>query len=231
VVTNTPGVSAVSVAEHAMALILALTTRTVEGDTFVRRGEFKGWLPLGFWGTDLTGQTLGLIGVGNIGSRVARIAYGGFNTKIIYYDVAVNVEVEQVCAASRCGSVEELLAQADVVSLHVPLLDSTHHLINAERLRLMKPTAILVNTSRGAVIDERALVAALQQRVIRGAGLDVFEFEPELTPGLATLPNVVLTPHIASARAQTRIEMARVAAQGIIDFFAGKVPANQVINH
>ncbi len=228
VATNTPGVSSLAVAEHAIALMLALTTRIVEADLFTKKGKYKGWSPMAFIGTDLSGKTLGLIGVGSIGIEVARIAAQGFAMKILYYDVVPNEKIEKDYHAQRITTVEEMLPQADVVSLHVPLLDSTHHLINAARLNMMKKSAFLVNTSRGPVVDENALVTALKERVIAGAALDVFEFEPELAPGLASLENVILTPHIASARDHARAEMARIAAQNIIDFFDGKKPQNQV---
>ena len=227
-VTNTPGVSSLSVAEHALALMLALTTRLVEGDRYMRKGKYRGWEPMLLIGTDFKGKTIGLIGVGAIGAEVARMAYHGFGARIVYYDVMPNSRVEEECKAERVATVEAVLAAADIVSLHVPLLDSTHHLINETRLKLMKPTAFLVNTSRGPVIDEVALVAALQGKAIAGAALDVFEFEPKLSPGLNKLSNVILTPHIASARESARNDMARIAAQGIIDFFEGKTPVDAV---
>jgi lactate dehydrogenase-like 2-hydroxyacid dehydrogenase len=152
----------------------------------------------------------------------------GFGCKVVYYDVKRNETFEMGSGAIFKPTVEDVLKEADFISLHVPLLDSTRHLINAERLAMMKPTSYLINTSRGPVVDEVALVNALKKGIIRGAGLDVFEFEPKLAKGLAKLPNVVLTPHIASARESARNEMARLAAQNIIDFFEGGVPANTV---
>jgi lactate dehydrogenase-like 2-hydroxyacid dehydrogenase len=229
VVTNTPGILSDTVAEHTMALILAVTTRTVEGDRFVRRGEFKGWGPTMFLGMDLKGKTLGVLGAGRIGSRLAYHAQKGFDMNIVYYDVKRNMPLETETGATYSPTVDGVLESADVVSIHVPLLDSTRHLINADRLRRMKPTAYLVNTSRGPVIDEAALVDALRSGVIAGAGLDVFEHEPELAPGLAELSNVVLTPHIASATIETRNEMARMAAENLIAFFDGKTPPNIVL--
>ncbi|MEK7607321.1 MAG: D-glycerate dehydrogenase [Patescibacteria group bacterium] len=227
-ITNTPGVLNIAVAEHTLALMFALTTRLVEADAFVRKGKYRGWAPMNFIGTDFAGKIIGLIGVGNIGSEVARMAYSGFGAQIIYIDIRQNREIEEKYKSKRCENLENLLAQADIVSLHVPLLDSTHHLINEAGLKMMKPTAFLINTSRGPVIDERALVKALQNKTISGAALDVFEFEPKLAPGIAKLSNVVLTPHIASARESVRDEMARLSAQNIIDFFAGKTPENKV---
>jgi len=227
-ITNTSGSSRVNVAEHAIALMLGLTTRMVEGDRFTRKGKYKGWTPMAFIGEDLTGNTFGLVGTGLIGSEVARILSRGFNSKIIYHDLNQNTHIENDYGAVRCSSLDELLKQADIVSLHVPLLPSTHHLINKEKLELMKPSALLINTSRGPVIDEKALVVALKNKVITGAGLDVYEFEPNIAPGLAKLENVILTPHIASARKSARDEMATISADNIIDFFEGRVPRNKV---
>jgi glyoxylate reductase len=227
-ITNTAGASRTPVAEHTIALMLGLTTRMVEADAFTRQGNFKGWSPMAFMGTDFFDKTLGLVGTGSIGGEVARMAHKGFNANIIYYDPVPNEYIEKEFKALRCDSLEELLSRADIVSLHVPLLQTTHHLIDKEKLKLMKSTSFIINTSRGPVIDEAALVWALQNSIIAGAGLDVFEFEPELTPGLVNLKNVVLTPHIASARESTRNEMAEIACQNIIDFFEGRQPKNKV---
>ncbi len=226
--TNTPGGGADRVAEHAWALILALSCRVVEGDTFLRKGKFNGWDPLLLHGTKLAGKTLGIIGSGRIGADVAHRGKNGFAMNIAYYDVKRNEVLEKECGAVFYPTVEEVLKISDVVSIHVPLLDSTHHLMNADRLRMMKNTAYLVNTSRGPVIDEIALVDALKNNVIRGAGLDVFEFEPTLAKGLAKLPNVVMTPHIASGTEEARLDMARLSAQNIIDCLEGKIPQNVV---
>lgn len=228
VVTNTPGALTNTVAEHTIALILSLTCRIVEGDSFTRKGKFKGWAPMHLLGTDLRGKTLGILGAGRIGSRVAHHAKNGFDMNIIYFDVRRNEEFEKEHSAKYFGAMDEVLKEADVVSIHVPLLDSTRHLINKERLAMMKNTAYLVNTSRGPVIDEAALVEALKAGVIRGAALDVFENEPKLAKGLAKLDNVVITPHIASATKKTRDEMAILAATNIIAFFEGKTSPNVV---
>lgn len=217
-----------SVAEHALALALALAARIVEADEFMRKGKYKGWDPMLFIGMDVLGKTLGIVGVGRIGGKVAHYA-AGLGMKIIYSDVSRNEQIEKESAAVYCASIDELLPQADIVSLHVPLMDSTRHLINEARLKTMKPTAFLVNTSRGPVVDEIALTKALKEKTIAGAALDVFEFEPKIAPGLAKLPNVILTPHIASASLQTRDEMAEMAANNIIDFFEGKPLRNSVI--
>lgn len=218
VVTNTPGDFGYCIAEHAMALILGLTTRIVEANEYVRKGKYKGWSPTNFIGTDLKGSTLGIIGTGHIGERLAYQAAKGFEMRVVYYDIRRNENLEKQGIASFIPSIEEVLKQSDIVSLQVPLLDSTFHLINEERLKIMKKTAILINTSRGPVIDEVALVKALQNGVIAGAGLDVFEFEPKITRGLTKQSNVILTPHIASARESARNEMSRMAAENIISF-------------
>ncbi|MDP2789349.1 MAG: D-glycerate dehydrogenase [bacterium] len=228
VAANAPADSSVeAVAEHTIALMLALAARIVEADDFVRRGKYKGWAPMNLIGTDVLGKTLGLIGVGRIGGRVAYYSKG-LGLKIIYHDVSRNDRVERECGAVYLNSIEEVLKEADVVSLHIPLLESTKHLMNKARLHIMKPTSILVNTSRGSVIDEQELVQALRDKVISGAALDVFEFEPKLAKGLAKLPNVILTPHIASASIEARNEMAEIAANNIIDFFEGRTPRNIV---
>lgn len=228
IVTNTPAVSSQAVAEHAIALMLSLTTRLVEGDYYMREGKYNGWSPMLLMGTDLIGKTIGLVGVGNIGSRVAKILYGGFGSSILYFDVNENKDLENKYEAKRCQTIEELLQHADIVSLHVPLIPSTHHLINEDKLKLMKPEAFIINTSRGPVIDERALVTALKNNVIKGAALDVFEFEPQMSEGLSELKNVVLTPHIASSRDTARNEMARLVAQNVIDFLEGREPKNKI---
>lgn len=227
-VTNTPGGGADRVAEHTWALILALTCRVVEGDMYMRKGKYNGWDPMIFHGTKLSEKMLGIIGTGRIGADVAHRAVNGFGMKLTYYDVKRNEDLEKNYGAVFCATPEEVLKIADVVSIHVPLLPSTQHLINAERLALMKKTAYLVNTSRGPVIDENALVSALQSGTIAGAGLDVFEFEPKLAKGLVKLSNVVLTPHIASGTAEARHQMAVLSAQNIIDTLEGKKPANLV---
>lgn len=228
--TNTPGGGADRVAEHTWALILALSCRIVEGDSYMRDGKYNGWDPMLLHGTKLAGKTLGILGSGRIGSDVAHRAKNGFDMNVVYYDVKRNEQLEKDFGAVFYNTVEEVLKVSDVVSIHVPLLDSTHHLINKERLAIMKPSAYLINTSRGPVIDEVALVEALQKGIIRGAGLDVFEFEPKLVDGLATLSNVVLTPHIASGTEEARHDMATLSAQNIINSIEGVKPANLVYN-
>lgn len=227
-VTNTPGAFSDCIAEHTVALIFALTTRLVEADAYVRAGKYKGWDPMIFIGTDLCGKTIGILGAGHIGERVAKHLGKGFDMPVLYYDVKRNETLENEYGAVFCATPEEIYQKADIVSLHVPLLPSTKHMINEKTLKMMKSSAILINTSRGPIVDEVALVDALQKGVITGAGVDVYEFEPKLAKGLAKLPNVVLTPHIASARTSARDEMAVLAAQNIIDVFEGRVPKGKV---
>lgn len=228
VVTNTPGVLTDTVAEHTFALMLALTHRIVEADKFFRAGEYKGWEPMSLLGNDLKGKTLGIVGLGRIGSQVAHMAVKGFDMRVLYYDVKPNIDFEKEYGAEYRDSIEKLLPDADYVSIHVPLLPETRHLINAERLRLMKKTAYCINTSRGPIVDETALVEALKNGIIKGAALDVFENEPEPAPGLVELENVILTPHIASATEETRTKMAELAAKNIVAVLADKEPSSAV---
>lgn len=228
IVTNTPGVLTDAVAEHAFALILAIVRRIVEADAFFRAGRYKGWEPMLLLGNTLIGKVLGIVGVGRIGTRVAHHAVRGFDMRILYHDLQPSAELEEAYQAIYKPRIEDILVEADYVSLHVPLLPQTRHLINAERLRLMKPSSYLINTSRGPVIDETALVEALKSGIIKGAALDVFENEPEAAPGLKGLDNVVLTPHIASATEETRAQMAVMAAENIKTVLAGKAAPNRV---
>lgn len=227
-ITNTPGVLNDTVAEFAIALMFAVSKRICEADQFTRAGKYVGWAPELFLGCDLKGKTLGILGAGRIGYEVASRAVHGLGMKVIYNDVKAVPAFDTELKAVFKATTEEVLKEADVVSIHVPLLPSTKHLINAERLGLMKKSAYLINTSRGPVIDEQALVTALKEGVIRGAGLDVFEEEPKLSPGLAALPNVVITPHIASASEETRDKMSEIVATDILDFLSGKEPAHVV---
>ena len=227
-ITNTPGVLTDTVAEFTISLMLAVAKRIPEADRFTRTGKYVGWAPELFLGSDLKGKTLGILGAGRIGYEVARRAHFGFDMKIIYNDITQLSVLEKDLGAVFKATTEDVLKEADVVSIHVPLLPSTEHLINTERLKLMKPSAYLINTSRGPVIDEMALVEALKTNVIRGAGLDVFEHEPALAQGLVDLPNVVITPHIASASEETRNKMSEIVGQDVIDFLAGEVPEHVV---
>ena len=228
-ITNTPGVLTDTVAEHAMGMIISIAQRIPEADRFTRAGKYDGWAPMLFLGSDLKGKTLGVLGAGRIGTRVAEIAHRGFDMNIVYYDIQQSEFIEKNANGSFRSTVDEVLKEADVVSVHVPLLDSTKHLMNAERLAMMKNSAYLVNTSRGPVIDEAALVEALKDGVIKGAALDVFEDEPALKPGLADLENVVITPHIASATIETRGKMAEIAAENIIAVMEGREPLHKVV--
>jgi glyoxylate reductase len=223
-ITNTPGVLTDTVAGFTVALILSVVRRIPEADAFTRNGKYKGWAPELFLGSDLKGKKLGILGAGRIGYEVARRLHHGFDMEIIYNDIKPNEIIEKDLKATFMETTDDVLREADVVSVHVPLLPSTTHLINSERLELMKPTAYLVNTSRGPVIDEKALVIALQTGVIKGAGLDVFEDEPNLAKGLSKLSNVVITPHIASASEETRNKMSEMVAQNVLDFVSGEIP-------
>lgn len=227
-VTNTPDVLTNTVAEYTLALMMAVTKRIPEADRFTRELKYHGWEPEMFLGTDLLQKTLGIVGCGRIGTEVAKKAKHGLGMNIIYYDVKPNEFIEKDAEARYCENVDTVLQEADVVSIHVPLLDSTRHLIDARRLAMMKPTAYLINTSRGPVIDEEALVSALRNNVIRGAGIDVYENEPSLAFGLPELASAVTTPHIASASVETRNKMSEIAATNIIEFLAGNPPPNAV---
>ncbi|PIR41527.1 MAG: D-glycerate dehydrogenase [Candidatus Yanofskybacteria bacterium CG10_big_fil_rev_8_21_14_0_10_46_23] len=227
-VTNTPGILTNTVAEHTFTLLLAIAHRVTEADRFIRGGKYKAWGPKLLLGQDLFGKTLGIVGLGRIGSRVAHHATRGFEMKIIYNDLEPTPEFEVAMGATFESNLDVMLSQADFVSIHVPLVASTRHLINARRLSLMKKTAFLVNTSRGPVIDEVALVQALKNNQIRGAALDVFENEPELAEGLAELDNVIITPHIASGTEETRDKMSIMAAENIIAGLNGETPPNLI---
>jgi len=227
-IANTPGVLTETVAEHTFALMLAISHRVAEADKFTKAGKYKGWAPMLLLGTDLSHKTLGIVGLGRIGSRVAYHGVKGFDMKVIYYDVKRNEDFEREFGAEFKENVGDLLKEADYVSIHVPLLDSTRHLINRQRLSIMKPSAYLINTSRGPVINEADLAEALKNKIIKGAALDVFEKEPELTKGLEKLDNVILTPHIASATEETRSKMSEMAADNIIPALENQTPPNLV---
>ena len=222
-VTNLPGASSQSVAEYAVALTLALGRRVLEGDHFVRQGKYKQWEPLLLLSRDFEGTTVGVVGTGRIGARYATMMHKAFNCRILYSDVVKNSALENKTGAKKVP-LATLLKQADVVSLHVPLLPITHHLINKKSLALMKPTALLINTARGPIIDEQALATALRRKTIAGAAIDVFEHEPKITPGLKRLSNIILSPHIASSTVASRDAMAVMAAQNIIAVLHGNPP-------
>jgi len=225
-VCNTPGVLTDTTADMAWALMFAAARRVVESDVFTRAGKFKGWGPMMFLGLDIYGKTLGVVGTGRIGDAVARRTVG-FNMKVLYYDVVPNEKLEQDIGAKRV-ELDELLKEADFVSIHVPLMPETRHIIGERELKLMKKTAVLINNSRGPMVDEKALIEALKSGEIAYAGLDVFEDEPELAPGLAELDNVVLTPHTSSATVETRTKMGMLAAENAIAIIEGKRPPHIV---
>jgi len=227
-VSNTPEVLTDTTADFAWTLLMALARRVVEADKYVRMGKWKvGWHPAMLQGRDIYGATMGIVGAGRIGYAVAKRATG-FSMKILFYDVIPRPEMEKDFGAKKVD-LDELLKQSDFVSVHVPLMKETHHLINAEKLRLMKKTAYLINNSRGPVVDEKALYEALNEGRIAGAGLDVFEQEPtSLANPLLKLDNVVVAPHISSASYETRSKMAEMVADNLIAFFEGKKPPNLI---
>lgn len=223
IMSNTPGVLDETTADLAFALLMASARHIVQGDRLVRSGAWGGWGIMQLLGHDVHHSTLGILGFGRIGRAVARRA-SGFGMTILYADaVAAAPEMERELGVHRV-SMDELLERSDFVSVHVPLMKTTHHLIDAAALKKMKRTAHLINTSRGPVVDEAALAAALRDGVIAGAGLDVYEFEPKVSPELVALDNVVLLPHIASASFATRGKMAEIAARNVIAYFSGETP-------
>lgn len=223
VMSNTPGVLDDTTADLAFALLMAAARRLGEAERVMRRGTWGGWGIMQLMGQDVHHATLGIVGFGRIGRGVARRA-AGFGMKIIYTDAQpVPADIAAELHASFV-SMDDLLKTADFVTLHVPLMPSTHHLIDAAALKKMKKTAVLVNTSRGPVVEEAALASALKNGVIAAAGLDVYEHEPSISPELAALENVVLLPHIGSASVATRSKMAEIAARNVIAFFAGEAP-------
>ena len=226
-VSNTPGVLSDTTADLAFALLMATARRIPEAERFLRAGKFKGWGPLLFCGAEVHQSTLGLIGAGRIGKIMTKRA-SGFEMKVIYYDVYRLSPEDEAALNMTYLPMDDVLKQADFISVHTPYMPSTHHLISERELDLMKPTAIIINTARGPIIDEKALVKALQAGKIAGAGLDVFEHEPAIEPELLTMENVVLLPHIASASLKTRTLMATMASDNIVAHFHGQRPPNVV---
>ena len=226
-VSNTPGVLTDATAELAFALILSISRRLVECDKITREGRFRYWAPMLFLGREVTGKTLGVIGMGKIGKAVAQRARC-FNMPILYHNRSRMSKSEEKELMAKYVDMKTLLSQADFITLHVPLTDQTRHLIGSQELSLMKPTAYLINTSRGPVVDEQALLETLRNGRIGGAGLDVYENEPALTPGLVELDNVILLPHVGSGTLETRFRMANMAAENLIAGLSGKVPPNLV---
>ena len=223
--TNTPGVLDDATADFAFTLMMATARRVVEADHFLRSGQFRGWAIDMMLGVDVFGATLGIVGMGRIGRGVAHRAKG-FNMRVLYYDPQpIPREAEEQLGANRVD-LNRLIAESDFISVHTPLTQDTLHLLSTPQFNAMKRTAILVNTSRGPVVDEAALVEALKARKLAGAGLDVFEREPAVHPGLLSMPNVVLTPHIASATVNTRSEMSAMAARNMATAVRGGRPPN-----
>jgi lactate dehydrogenase-like 2-hydroxyacid dehydrogenase len=223
-VSNTPDVLTDATAEMAWALLFSVSRRIVHADTFTRSGEFKGWAPMLMLGLDVSGKTLGIIGAGRIGTAVG-VKSKGFKMKVVYVAHHQNKTLEEAVDAQKV-SLDELLRRSDFITLHVPLTESTFHMIGKKELRMMKNNAVLINTSRGPVVDENALITALQEKWIFGAGLDVYENEPNIPQSLFDLENVVLQPHSASATLQSRTDMAILAAENMIAGLHGVVPPN-----
>jgi glyoxylate reductase len=226
-VSNTPGVLTDATAELAFALLLAVSRRVVEGDRMVREGRFQFWAPMLFLGREVTGKTLGIVGLGEIGKAVARIAKS-FHMRILYYQRHQLDPADERELAVEYADLKTLLMTSDIVSLHVPLTEETRHLIGEKELSHMKTKAFLINTSRGPVIDETALVSILRDGKIGGAGLDVYEHEPSLTPGLTELDNVVLLPHVGSGTHEARFRMGSLAVENLIAGMEGRMPPNLV---
>jgi glyoxylate reductase len=226
-VTNTPGVLTDTTADLTMALILAVARRVVEGDRRTRQGRFRFWAPFHFLGHEITAKTLGIVGMGRIGRAVARRA-AGFSMRVLYHNRHRLAAEEEDEMQVQYADLKTLLQEADFITLHTPLTPRTRHLIGSRELALMKSDAFLINTARGAVVDEQALLEALEQRRIGGAGLDVYENEPAVTPGLERLDNVVLLPHVGSATVETRRRMAAMAVDNLLAGLQGHIPPNCV---
>ena len=226
VVTNTPDVLTNATADITWALILAVARRVVEGDQLVRKNQWAGWSPTQLLGVDLCGKTLGIIGMGRIGQAVARRA-AGFEMNALYWTRSERPPSNANPAWQRV-TFEDLLRQSDFLSLHLPLTPETKYLINDAALRLMKPTAFLINAARGPVVDEAALVKALREGRLAGAGFDVYEREPELSPGLRELHNVTLLPHLGSATTETRVRMGLMCVENVLAVLEGKQAPNRV---
>ncbi len=230
VVTNTPEVLTDCTADTAMTLMLMAARRAGEGERHVRTKAWTGWRPTHMIATKVTGKTLGLVGFGRIARAMAHKAHHGFDMKILFHDPYPPSQADiDAVKAEQCASTEEVLQRSDFVSLHCPGGKETHHLINAERFRLMKRGAFLINTARGDVVEEQALIDALKMGTIAGAGLDVYEFEPKVAEALLSLENVVLLPHLGSATRETRVAMGMRVFENLELFFAGKPPRDKVV--
>lgn len=230
VVTNTPEVLTDCTADLAMTLLMMVARRAGEGERHVRTNAWTGWRPTHMIGSKVTGKTLGLIGFGRIARAMAHKAHFGFGMRILFSDPCPPpAEVSNALGAVHCDSPEEVLSSADFISLHCPGGEATRHLINAERLALMRPSAFLINTARGDVVDQNALIEALRKRQIAGAGLDVYDGEPAVPEALKALENVVLLPHLGSASMETRVAMGMRVIANLEAFFAGKPPPDRVV--
>jgi lactate dehydrogenase-like 2-hydroxyacid dehydrogenase len=228
VVTNTPDVLTDDTADLTMALILMAARRLSEGARELRAGQWTGWRPTHLLGTRVTGKVLGILGLGRIGRAVARRAHDGFGMRVIYFDPPVPIGEAKALGAAPRASLEAVLGESDIVSLHMPASPENRHVINAERLALMPSHAFLINSARGDLVDGAALAAALASGTIAGAGLDVFEQEPDVSPALLALPNVVLLPHMGSATMESRVAMGDRALSNLSAFFAGTAPRDRV---
>ncbi len=229
-VTNTPEVLTDCTADLALTLMLMVARRAGEGERHLRNGEWTGWRPTHMMGTSVTGKTLGLVGMGRIARAVAARAAQGFNMKILFHDpFPPAADALAGLNATQCDSPEEVFAASDFVSLHCPGGNETYHLIGAAALKAMQPHAFLINTARGDVVEEAALVEALQNGEIAGAGLDVFEKEPQVSPGLLAMENVVLLPHLGSATQETRKAMGMRVVENIDAFFNGETPRDKLV--
>jgi lactate dehydrogenase-like 2-hydroxyacid dehydrogenase len=228
VVTNTPGVLTNTTADTAMTLLLMVARRAGEGEREVRAGRWTGWRPTHMMGADVTGKTLGILGMGRIGTAVARRGHFGFDMPVVFYDPADFEPDHGIPDARRVSTVEEVLETADFVSLHMPGGSRNTHLIGAAALARMKPTAFLINSARGDVIDQMALIEALKSGTIAGAGLDVYEHEPEVPQELIELDNAVLLPHLGSATLETRTAMGMLVLENLQDFLEGREPSCRV---
>lgn len=225
--TNTPCVLNDAVADHTIALMLGVAQRLVESDNYFRAGKYKKWHPTLLMGQELGRKTLGIVGSGRIGWKTAKRAHGAFDMDILYYDTKRNQALEKEFRAKKV-SLPTLMKKSDFVSLHVPLNKGTYHLIGKKELNMMKPTGIIVNTARGPVIDEKALVDVLKKGKIFGAGLDVFENEPKPAPGLVGIPNTILTPHLGSATIEARSQMTDTAVKNVVEVLSGRKPLTPI---
>jgi len=229
VVTNTPGVLAEDTADMTMALILAVARRIPEGLAMMQSGKWEGWAPTGMVGRRIGGKRLGIVGMGHVGQALARRA-GGFGLQVHYHDrQRLRPDAEEAVGATWWESLDQMLARVDVVTVHVPHTPATFHLLSARRLKLLKPTAIVINTARGEIIDENALTRMLMKGELAGAGLDVFEKEPAVNPRLMALPNVALLPHMASATEEGRLDMGEKVILNIKTYADGHRPPDQVL--